>query len=77
MDLDPHRTNKPLHYEATFTSVNNHHKHLATFDAHGNGTTDIVDNHAHTIVNGEVMPSNNHTHADLDFPLSGVQNRII
>jgi len=49
------------------------HQHMAAFDTHGDGNTDIVENHMHIVVNGKVMPAghDDHTHEDFDYPMKG------
>lgn len=54
----------------------NEHNHRYGVDMHGDGNTGIDDNHAHIIVNGEVMSAgdDNHSHPDIDFPFKGTQS---
>ena len=56
----------------------NKHDHAVAIDPHGDGNTDIVNNHLHMVVNGEILPAgdDNHKHPDLDFPLKG-QNSLV
>jgi hypothetical protein len=47
------------------------HQHQRGLSPHGDGNTDINENHAHIIVNGKVMPAgiDDHTHDAIDYPL--------
>jgi len=62
-----------LEIKRTGEGGDNPHEHMVAFDPHGDGNTDIIDNHLHMVVNGRVLSAgdDNHTHPDLDFPLKG------
>lgn len=46
------------------------HQHQAAVDKNGNGTTDVVENHFHRVVDGRVLPdeSDGHTHKLTGLP---------
>lgn len=61
------------------TTSSTNHEHRYAINPHGDGNTDIENNHLHLVINGKVMPAgdDNHSHDDVDFPLKGQENLLL